>query len=238
MNGMIRSLPANRAKVLIVSDDPETARIWSYCLSMVGAEAVVVDYSCPVLQIWAEELPEMILIESINRSNEELELVRKLRLETPVPIILLPSGDDESQIYEAYRAGVDECMTPPVSPRLFLMKVRSWLRRVDAVPSASLDELKVNTFRLDPSRRMLYLDGCQEVKLTSLESRLLYVFLGHPGSVLESDFLVERVWGPYGNGDTALLKNLVYRLRRKIEPNPSQPVYLLTEASSGYRFTP
>jgi len=225
-----------KAKVMIISDDHETSRVWAFCANLAGADVTSLDFSENVMQVWADETPDVIVVESIYRKNDELDLCQRLHQETPAPIILLTSGDDEIQIYQAYKAGVDECLPPPVSPRLFLMKIRSWLRRTQVVPSAALDEVQLGPFRLDPSRRLLFFHGKSSLKLTNLEARLLYTLMSHQGRILDTDYLVERVWGHYGNGDSALLKNLVYRLRRKIEPDPSQPCYLLTEANLGYRF--
>jgi DNA-binding winged helix-turn-helix (wHTH) protein len=104
------------------------------------------------------------------------------------------------------------------------------------VPSAALDALQVAGFRLDLDRKQVSTPEGAIVKLTNLESRLLYLLMGHPGWVMETDYLIDRVWGHFGEGDSALLKNVVYRLRRKIEPDPGQPRYLLTESSLGYKF--
>ena len=111
-------------------------------------------------------------------------------------------------------------------------------RRAQVLPNAALETVQVGEFRLDPDRRLLCTPDGQVVKLTNLETRLLYLLMNHPAWTLETDYLVDRVWGHFGEGDSILLKNLVYRLRRKIEPNPSQPCYLLTEGSLGYRFRP
>ncbi len=92
--------------------------------------------------------------------------------------------------------------------------------------------------RLAPARREVITTTGSAVKLTNLEFRLLHLLMSHPGQVLGSNLIIDRVWGYTGGGDTVLLKNLVYCLRRKIEPDPSQPRYIQTVAGEGYSFQP
>ena len=224
------------AKVLIISDEPDTARIWGFSLMQVGLEVSVIGISDSTLQTWAEALPDLIIIEDFNTQIEELELCQQLRAETVVPILYMTTKVDEGFLLEAYRVGADECVPFPVSPRLFQAKVKAWLRRVQAMPMTALDEVQAGAFRLNPANKRLVNAASEVIKLTVLEARLLYQLMSHPGWIFEPDRLVERVWGYYGDGDSALLKNLVYRLRRKIEPDPGRPRYLLTEASAGYKF--
>jgi len=224
------------ATVLVVSDQPETARIWAFTLKQMGLEVCLAGFSERTLQLWAEEYPDLIVLEVYDSTADVFEFCRRLRVEAAVPILFLTSRNDEAYILETYRAGADECVPHPVSPRLFMAKTQAWLRRSLVVPSATLDVLQVGGFVLDPDRKAVMIPTGDMVKLTNLEARLLYLLMSHQGWILETDYLVERVWGHFGEGDSVLLKNVVYRLRRKIEPDPSQPRYLLTESSIGYKF--
>lgn len=224
------------ATVLVVSDQPETARIWAFTLKQMGLEVCLAGFSDRTLQLWAEEYPDLIVLDVYDHGADVFEFCHRLRDEAAVPILFLTSRNDEAFILEAYKAGADECVPHPVSPRLFMAKIQAWLRRSLVVPSATLDVLQVGGFLLDPDRKAVMIPGGNMVKLTNLEARLLYLLLSHQGWILETDYLVERVWGHFGEGDSVLLKNVVYRLRRKIEPDPSQPRYLLTESSIGYKF--
>ena len=172
----------------------------------------------------------------LGRQNEDIEICRALRKESVIPILLFTSQNDEYYLLEAYKAGLDEVVAQPVSPRLFTAKVRAWLRHVQEVPSAGMETLQVGELRLDPDHRLLWNMNSSHVRLTHLETRLLYQLMSHPGRVFETPALIERVWGRYGAGDSVLLKNLVYRLRRKIEPDPTNPAYLITEGNLGYKF--
>ncbi len=227
-----------KATVFLVSDDLESARIWAYSLEQAGLEVCQAGFSDKTLQVWSSEYPDLIILESNHARMDVFAFCRQVRGEAAVPILLLASDPQEACLMAAYQAGADDCVPPPVSPRLFLAKVKAWLRRAQVLPNAALEAIQVGDFRLDPDRRLLCTPGGQVVKLTHLETRLLYLLMNHPAWTLETDYLVDRVWGHFGDGDGILLKNLVYRLRRKIEPNPSQPCYLLTESSLGYRFRP
>ena len=139
-------------------------------------------------------------------------------------------------MHEAYQAGVDECVAKPVGPALFLAKVKVWLRRSWTVPAETLEVVQSNDLYLDPYARQVKRASGERVRLTNLEFRLLYLLMKNPGRILESDYIVGLVWGYHGEGNSHLLKNLVYRLRRKIEPDPNHPLYLHTEPGVGYRF--
>jgi two-component system, OmpR family, response regulator RegX3 len=110
------------------------------------------------------------------------------------------------------------------------------MRRSWTVPASMLSSFQAGDFRLDPAQRQLVLQTGKVVKLTSLEFRLLHVLMSHPNQVLESSLLIDRVWGANSGGDSVLLKNVVYRLRRKIEPDPSQPRYIQSITGEGYVF--
>jgi DNA-binding response OmpR family regulator len=227
-----------KLKVLIISDEAETARVWGFTLGEAGLDVTLIGIADPVLEVWAELLPDLIIIEDFNAEVEELELCRRLREETVVPLLYLTAKLDEAFLLETYKAGADETIPFPITPRLFQAKVKAWLRRTQSLPLAALDGVRKGGFLLDPESRRLVLPTGEVVNLSVLESRLLYVLMGYPGKAFDSTQLVERVWGYYGEGNNSLLKVLVYRLRRKIEPDPARPRYLLTVDNSGYAFEP
>jgi two-component system response regulator MtrA len=225
-----------RASVLIISDELEMARVWEFALQHVGLDTSLIGITEDSVQIALEQTPDLVIVEDFNAEAEEIELCRQLRTETVVPILYLTSKQGEAFLLETYKAGADETIPFPISPRLFQAKVQAWLRRTQAIPLAALDEVQVNSFRLIPGQKRLVTAAGEQIRLTSLESRLLFLLMSHPGHVIETENLVERVWGYYGNGDSVLLKNLIYRLRRKIEPSPNAPRHVLTVANIGYKF--
>jgi two-component system, OmpR family, response regulator RegX3 len=224
-------------KVLLISDDLETAQIWGYILSQKGIDSSSVT---PSEDDSTERRPEyahdLMVVDAISPQMNVLQLIKRLRTESTIPILLLLPKEDERLFLEAYEIGADDVIAKPLSARLFLAKVNAWMRRSWTVPASMLSSFKAGDFRLDPAQRQLVLESGKVIKLTSLEFRLLHVLMSHPNQVLESSLLIDRVWGANSGGDSVLLKNVVYRLRRKIEPDPSQPRYIQSITGEGYVF--
>lgn len=227
--------PVN-AKVMIVCDDLDTCRIWSLCLKEKGVEVYASGSAEAVLKHWVEEIPDLIVIDMNTPRLDGIALCQNLRDVTIVPILLFTPYNNESHILESYKAGVSECVAKPVSPALFLAKVKVWLQISWTVPAESLEFLQAGDLRLEPHRHQITRNDGKGVKLTNLEFRLLYLLMKNPGRTLETEYIIEKVWGYYGDGNSRLLKNLVYRLRQKIEPDHSQPRYIHTESGIGYKF--
>jgi len=225
-----------QARVLVVSDDNSSARIWGYILKEKDIEPILVGSQENVLDLWAEVIPDLIVIDMHSMEFNGVELVSQLRQYGVVPILLLTPWNNETHVLEAYQAGVDECVIKPISPALFQVKVKALLLRTWLLPAESLKTISVGDVKLDPTRRLVNIGNQETIKLTNLEFRLLHLLMSHPGWVFTTEDIVQKVWGYYGNGDSILLKNLVYRLRRKVDPNQANPRYIHTEAGLGYKF--
>lgn len=225
-----------RAKVLLVSDDYISAHLWCNLLSEMNIDTTLLSSPGEALSAWLELIPDLIVVDMYSSEFDGVDLVRQMREQGVVPIMLLTAINNETHFLEAYQAGVDECVVKPISPALFLAKVRAWLRRSWSMPAESLDVLNVGGLHLDPTNRQVTTDTEETFKLTNLEFRLLHLLMSHPGWVLSTEDIVQKVWGYHGNGDSHLLKNVVYRLRRKIDPDPGNPRYIHTEAGLGYKY--
>ncbi len=228
----------DNTKVLLVSDDPEAGRIWAYVLGQRRLEITTVRSVEDALKRWAEGGFDLVVIDVYTCQLDGIGLCRRLRAEAIAPILLFTPRSDEAYILQAYRAGADECVAKPISPSLFLAKVNAWRRLSWAIAPDTLDGLKAGNLCLDPARREVKNGSGSAVRLTNLEFRLLYLLMSHRGRVLESEVIIDRVWGYTDCDESALLKNAVYRLRRKIEDDPGQPSYIQTVAGIGYVFEP
>jgi two-component system response regulator RegX3 len=230
-------MPVLPAKVLLISDEPESAEVWGYILDHKGFEtSLVTSNEEDSTERRPDHTHDVIIIDRNNGHMNTNRLIGHLRTEVTVPILLLLPSTDEALALEGYEAGADEVIPKPISPRLLLAKIKAWVSRSWTVPAAMLDILQVGDLRLDPAQRQLVnLDGTL-IKLTSLEFRLLHLLMSHPGQILESNLIIERVWGADSRGDSTLLKNVVYRLRRKIEPDPAHPAYIQSLVGEGYVF--
>lgn len=226
------------AKVLLVTDDSQIGRVWAYALGEMGLEVALAGSADEAMTRWADEVFDLVLIDAHTSQLDIIDLCQRLHAEAANLILLLTPRTDEAHLLEAYQAGADECISKPISPSLFLAKVKTWLRRSWTLPTEALDALQAGDLQLDPTRRQVVTPTGSVVKLTNLEFRLLHLLMSHQGQVLDSNLIIDRVWGHTGGGDTVLLKNVVYRLRRKIEPDPSQPRYIQTTAGEGYSFQP
>ncbi len=225
-----------KGKVLLITDDPELGRVWAYALEQRGLASLMITSAADAEDKWEELTPDVVIIDVCGSRLNAMELVRNLRSAAANPILLLSYEDAERAILEAYKAGVDDYIVKPVSVPLFLAKVQSWVRRAWMVPIGSLDILQLGGLRLDPVQRRLVTASGGNVRLSNLELRLLYTLMSHPRRVFEPATLLDCVWG-YNGSDSTALKNVVYRLRRKVEANPAQPVYIQS-AAGGYLFEP
>jgi two-component system KDP operon response regulator KdpE len=225
-----------KAKVLVICDDFDSARTWGYILKEKNIENTLLSSPAEALEVWSELIPDLVVIDMYFSEFDGISLVREIRQQGVVPILLLTPNNNETHILEAYQAGVDECVGKPISPALFLVKVKACLRRSWSMPAESLDMIRAGGLCLDPTRRQVTTGDEQIISLTNLEFRLLHLLMTHPGWVMTTEDIVQKVWGYYGNGDSILLKNVVYRLRRKIDPDPSNPRFIHTESGLGYKY--
>ncbi|MAT96830.1 MAG: hypothetical protein CL608_06775 [Anaerolineaceae bacterium] len=225
-------------RILLISDDSEANHVWAYLLTQKGMDVFTVDTASAAAELFARDPFDLLIINYYFDFNEALTLSRQLRPEIANPILLFIGTQDEATLLDAYEAGVDECIVKPISHRLFIAKITAWLRRSWTVPTEALDHLQVDELRLDSSQRQIIIGEDAVIKLTNLEFRVLHLLMSHRGQVLDTNVIVDRVWGHTGNGDNILLKNVIYRLRRKIEDNPSHPRFLQTVPGEGYTFRP
>jgi two-component system response regulator MtrA len=224
--------------VLVICDNPKMSDIWGYILSQLGLFTLAIDLNQDVVNSFIEHTFDLILIDLYDCELDPLPLISNLRGQIAIPILLLLPCQDETPILAAYKTGADECVIKPVSPALLQAKVQSWLNRSWTIPATILDTFQVGEVQLSPAQRQFIDQGGTPIKLTNLEFRLLHLLMSHPGQMLEGDFIIGRVWGYYGEGNSALLKNVIYRLRRKIEPDPTAPRYILSSTREGYLFQP
>lgn len=224
-------------KVLLVSNQQTTGPLWAFSLQKQQQLDVILEaVSANTILRATEENPDLIVLDINIPEAQILDLIKKLRVETAVPIVLLTSIRSEEFMVEAYNVGVDECVLKPIGPSLFHAKVKGWLRRSWSVPADTLNPLKVGNIQLFPSDRLMMLEDGSMVGLTNLELRLMYFLMSRPNRTVTSDELIQHVWGYRSEEDHAVLKNVAYRLRRKIEEDPANPKLVKTVVGVGYKF--
>lgn len=222
-------------KIFVVCDQSDTAPVWGYMLRQKGLSVILETSSEKAIDRWSSEITDIVVIDIDVPHEERMELYRRFRAVSVTPFLLFLPAYHESEILQAYAAGVDEVLIKPISPAVFLAKIMAWTRRSWTVAVDGLNLVNAGKHRLDPARRSLINPNGTEVKLTNLEFRLLHLLMSRPGRVLSAEDIVQSIWGEYDNGNQVLLKNVIYRLRRKIETDPSNPVLVQT-GPGGYYF--
>ena len=222
-------------KILVVCDQTDTAPVWGFILRQQGLDVILETSTERALERWSTETPDLMVLDLDPKKQDPLEMAKCFRAMSMAPLLLFLPTHHETQILEAYAAGVEEVVVKPISPAIFLAKIMVWARRNWMMPVERLEALNAGKYQLEPRRRCLIQPDKSAVKLTNLELQLLHLLMSRPGHIFNTDEIVRAVWGQYGTEDHVLLKNLVYRLRHKIETDPAEPLVLLTWPG-GYSF--
>jgi DNA-binding response OmpR family regulator len=222
-------------RVLIVSNQQTTGPLWVFSLQQQDLHVMLEADPSKTLQRCEMETPDLIILDISLPEAQTVDLIKSLRAEMTTPIILLTPPRSEENIIEVYKAGVDDYLIKPVSPSLFNAKVKVWLRRSWSATTNTLDPVKIGGMHIFPSERMIIRDNGQPVHLTNLELRLLYHLISRAGQTVTTEELNQRVWGYTGEVDNTMLKNVVYRLRKKIESDPANPLIIQTVTGVGYK---
>jgi DNA-binding response OmpR family regulator len=221
-------------KALVVDDDLALADVVAFTLRRAGFEVITAHDGLAALERWQAEAPDLILLDLNLPRLDGLNVCQRVRAQDNTPIIILSVRGEEDDIVRGLQLGADDYIVKPFSPRQMVARVEAVLRRVGRVPVAP-GPLTAGDFSLDVARCAVSRAGNLLAKLTPLECKLLEVLMINRGQVLLTDTLIDQVWGP-GGGDRAMLKQLVYRLRHKIETDPAGGQVIETIAGIGYTF--
>lgn len=187
-----------------------------------------------------EEFPEnpfdFILAAFSEDALKTQKQAKQLRASNAVPILAICDYTSEDHLVNLLETGVDWVIPRPYSVRVLLAQVRNMMRRTANIPYFGLPILTQAGVTLDPAKRTVRAGDQAESHLTQLEFRLLYTLMTHAGQIIPAENLVESVWGYSGTGSRDLVRGLVQRLRAKVEADPRNPRYILTEAGIGYFF--
>ncbi len=221
-------------KALIVDDDLALADVVSFTMRREGYQIVMAHDGLRALEQWAAEKPDIIILDLNLPRLGGLAICQRIRIDSEIPIIILSVRGDEEDIVRGLALGADDYIVKPFSPRQLVARVEAVLRRASAGP-ATPGPITASGLTLDTARGEVRKEKDRAVRLTPLECRLLEMLMLNAGNVLPADELIAHVWGPEG-GDRTMLKQLVYRLRQKIEPDPARPRLLTNLPGIGYGF--
>jgi two-component system KDP operon response regulator KdpE len=221
--------------VLIVEDDPQLRRFLRTALDAQGYRLVEAETVREALLAATTHNPELILLDIGLPDGDGIDLTRRIREWSRVPVIVISARGREDDKVAALDAGADDYLTKPFGVNELLARIRVSLRHaVAAGASADAPVLEVGPLRLDFARREVTIAGAA-VHLTPLEYRLLALLAQNAGRVLTHRQILKEVWGPGAVSETHYLRVFMAQLRRKIEPDPARPRLLLTEPGVGYR---
>ncbi|MDP8956418.1 MAG: response regulator transcription factor [Actinomycetota bacterium] len=228
--------PSSPPRVLLVEDEQALADTISYSLSREGFDIAVADDGEAALERFRSEGPALVILDLMLPRLSGLDVLRLIRSESTVPVIVLTAKDSEADKVAGLELGADDYMTKPFSVRELVSRVRAHLRRAEMAPLARQSErLRGGPVELDPERHESSVNG-RSLQLTPKEFELLEVLLERKGRLLTRDYLIQEVWGADYFGDTKTLDVHVKRLRQKIEEDPHNPRHLLTVRGLGYKF--
>jgi DNA-binding response OmpR family regulator len=219
-------------KVLVVDDDPTLRGLVAYALRQEGFLVLEAGDGPAALKAIDDEAPELLVLDVNLPRMSGFEVVKRMRSdEVEIPVLLLTARSDEEDQIRGLELGADDYLTKPFSPRTLIARVHALLRRAgrDRPGTVSAGRLE-----LDVEAQTVKIDGGSAVRLTHLEFRLLQLLLSNAGRTMDAERLSGHVWGHRGQGDRQLLKQLVRRLRQKLETDPSDPRLLITAPGIGY----
>jgi two-component system KDP operon response regulator KdpE len=222
--------------ILVVDDESQITRVLRTSLATHGYDIRVANDGETALEIMKDWTPDLVITDIAMPNMDGLELCRRLRAKTQIPIIVLSVRGEERTKVQALDAGADDYITKPFGIEELLARVRANLRRARTRES-EVGPVEKGDFKIDPGARTVFVKD-RAIRLTPKEFDLLVYFARHAGKVVTHRTLLSAVWGGENTEQVEYLRVFVAQLRKKIEPSPNSPRYILTDPWVGYRFEP
>ena len=219
-------------KILIVDDDRELRELVGFVLRRAGYPVVEAGDGPEAVRQHAVERPDLVILDVNLPGFDGFEVCRRIRAESETPVMMLSVRGEEADQVRGLDLGADDYLAKPFSPSTLLARVRALLRRRGSERPAPMG---AGAIALDPDLQTVSVEGAPAVRLTNLEFRLLQLMTATPNRTVPPERLLRHVWGHRGSDDRQLLKQLVHRVRQKIESDPADPRFLKTVSGVGYR---
>jgi two-component system KDP operon response regulator KdpE len=224
------------SRVLVVDDDPRLLRTLTIALRAHGNDVVTASDGRTAVLSAAEDAPDVVILDLGLPDLDGTEVLRRIRTSSSVPVIVLSARHESDDKIEALDLGADDYVTKPFGVEELLARVRAAVRRSGEV-GRQIGTVRTDHFTLDFSERRATVQQA-EIRLTPTEWRLLEALCREPGHLVLQQDLLRSVWGPAYGRESNYLRVYANQLRRKLEPDPSNPRHLITEPGLGYRFIP
>lgn len=223
-------------RILIIEDDLALADILAFTLRRAGYEPLMAHDGLEGLEAWQNCVPDLILLDLNLPKLDGMSVCQRIRSESDTPVIILSVRSSDDEVVQGLHQGADDYIVKPFSPRQLVARIEAVLRRATN-ESITPSPLKAGDYKLDLLNHTFWQNGNLVACLTPLETKLMEALVRNSGQVVPTGLLIDHIWGHAG-GDRTMLKQLVYRLRSKIDKNPSLPSCLETFMNVGYAFVP
>lgn len=223
------------AKILVVDDEPQIRRMMRATLTSIGHQVDEARTGEEALEKFREFLPDLVLLDLNMPGMGGVEACKSIRAGSDVPIIILTVRNTEKEKVEALDAGADDYVSKPFGMQELLARIRAALRRAPAAAESGPQGFVSEGLEIDFATRRVRVQD-KNIRLTPKEFELLRQLVAHGGKPVPHRELLQAVWGPDYGDETDYLRVFINHLRKKIEPNPAEPKYILTEPWVGYRF--
>lgn len=222
--------------VMVVEDEASIRDLISTLLSANGYSVVTAENGRSALTLAASHNPDIILLDLGLPDMDGIEVLKSIRNWSSAPVIVVSARGQEYEKVEVLDAGAGDYIVKPFGTEELLARIRATLRYTDRMVKGGMlsDVYDVGGLKVDFGKRIVSVNG-REVHLTQIEFKILALLCKDAGRVLTYEYICRNVWGPYSSRDNQILRVNVANIRRKIEENPAQPQYILTEVGVGYR---
>ena len=233
---------SEKRTIMVVDDEPHIVRFTAMNLEVEGYNVVTAENGARALETLEAGHPvDLVVLDVMMPEMDGFETLRRIRSESSVPVIFVTVRGDEADRVAGLDLGADDYITKPFSPRELASRIRALFRRADlsmieAAEPPRLQEVVVDDWLTINFDQSLVVAGGEGMRLRPTEYRLLYQLVSNPGQLLSHDTLLERVWGPEYKGEHQYVRTYVTYLRQKLERDPRNPEYILSERGLGYRF--
>lgn len=218
-------------KILLVDDDLDLLAVIAFALQQAGFLVIQSRDGAKAVDAFNAEAPDLAILDINLPLLNGFDLAQRIRQHSRIPIIMLTARNEEEDVVRALGLGADDYLTKPFSPRILIARVRALLRRAGV---ESEGEVKSGRLLLRVDDLVLEGVGAEGISVTPLEMRLLQLLIANAGRTVATERILSHVWGQRAGGNRQLLKQLVHRLRQKLETDPSTPRMLRTVPNSGY----
>jgi DNA-binding response OmpR family regulator len=223
-------------KILVVDDEPRMVQLISMNLKLEGFSVISAPGGYQALEKLTRELPDLVVLDIMMPDMDGFETLKKIRELSSVPVIFLSVKGEETDRVRGLDLGADDYITKPFGSRELVSRINAVLRRTEAESPNRKSEIIVDDeLKINFDQRRVWVRG-ENIKLRPTEYRLLYQLVSNPGKLLTHETLLSRVWGPEYRDEDQYVRLYITYLRQKIEKDPKNPVYILSERGMGYRF--